>query len=40
MERRECAGRREDRRGGGSHDEAELHGQEKLQVTKGLIAGE
>jgi hypothetical protein len=29
-------GRREDRRGGGSHDGAEPHGQEKLQVAKGL----
>ena len=40
MERRESEGRREDRRGGGSHDRTELHGQEKLQVTKGFVAGE
>jgi len=34
-------GKREDRRGGeGSHDRPEPRGQEKLQVTKGLTAGE
>jgi hypothetical protein len=41
VEREKEKGRREDRRGGGgSHDGAEPRGQEKLQVAKGLIAGE
>lgn len=32
--------RTEDRRGGGSKDGSDSHGQEKLQVVEGLIAGE
>ena len=41
VEREKEKGRREDRRGGGggSNGGAEPHGQEKLQVAKGLIAG-
>lgn len=40
-ERRVGGGRREDRgRGGGSLDEPEPYGQEKLQVTRDLLAEE